>query len=425
MLSMYRVRIAAVFTTVFLSPLFASAQAAAPALNPSGCDELFALPKSTIAGNNGGVMTPEVCAAYKELMTRYEPGDDSKNCIKNVEVVGITSLNADFAVRLNNLLKAGDAAVGRFKINSAYRNDCAQGSANPNATAKGFVSMHTKGLAVDLIYPGGGTKLDCSSTGYKWIIDNAKTKGIGQYSQLHTYVDGECNHIEDAKGVSGIGPGGGSPSPQRSPFSNMGQLSQGLGQFFSPPPPNPAAQAMAQQALPQQNYFPPSTPSYTSPSPVSNTPSPIASPNTVVTSNPGTSGSINTNANNTSASDLINALAYPSSTPAASTGTGTVVALNNAIAGNPVPLTGDSQPFVNPNSPLTQANTLTPKNGGTFTSPDMNQNSVPAYAPGYSSTFGILESLKQTLLLILRWMAPFGGSLQNPLPANTAAAVLR
>jgi len=178
--------------------------------NSAACDQLFNLPQGTMTSSVGQtVMNPTVCAAYQYLISIYQPGSSTLACIPNAKVVGITSLNPDFAVRAAKMLQAAQAAVGPFGINSAYRNACAQKSANP----AGFAgnpngSMHTKGLAIDLIYPGGGTKNDCSSAGYKWIIANAKNYGIAQYSQVHSYVSGECNHVENTGTVNGgTGPG--------------------------------------------------------------------------------------------------------------------------------------------------------------------------------------------------------------------------
>lgn len=219
------------------------------------CRKLFNLPAGTMTQeiDKKVVANPEACAAYSYLISIYRPGKDSARCIPNVQVNGITGLNPDFAIRAAKMLKEASnpslGGVGQFYINSAYRNQCAQGSANPNATAKGFVSMHSKGLALDLIYPGGGTNHDCSSAGYKWIISNARRFGIAQYDQIHKPVSGECNHVENTGQVAGgAGPGssaaGGSlPSTsQTSPtsaFGNMLRQALGLPQQQMPQPTTP------------------------------------------------------------------------------------------------------------------------------------------------------------------------------------------
>ena len=208
-----------------------------------------------------------------------------------------------------------------------------------------------------------------------------------------------------------------------SSVSALGNLGQGLSNLFTPPQPNPAAQALAQQSVAAQSPFS-AAQVYATPAPVSS--GLVTSPavTTPVSSSLGsvTNGNTNTNTNTgISAIDLINAMAYPSSTIPI-TGTGTVVALNNALS-NPAVLQGIPSTTTGGTIAYAQTSSLSP-NGQTFTSPDMSKNSVSAYAPGSASTFGILENLKQTLLLVLQWLKPFGGSLPK-VATNSTTAVLR
>ena len=190
----------------------------------------------------------------------------------------------------------------------------------------------------------------------------------------------------------------------------------GLQKLFTPPQPpqpqtNPAAQALAQQPLSAQNnpYANMNSPSATTPS--------ATNP---ISSNP-TTGTTNTaSGSQMPAIDLIQQIAYPSSTPATSapTATGSPVALNPSL-GNSVALQGMQ---ASTSGVITYAGTnQNPSTGQTFTSADLGQSSVPAYAS--NSTFGVLENLKQTLLLVLKWLTPFGGNAPSPIAPKSTSTV--
>src|SRR3989344_2063855 len=207
----------------------------------ASCSELFkAVRESSMQrAADSLVMNDVTCGAYKFLIDRYEPGTCSARGFSDPKGQGITSLNPDFAVRLATLLVEGEAAVGRFGINSAFRTggpNGGQACANPRGYGGNTnASPHAQGLAVDLVYPGGGTKHDCSSAGYEWIVANAGRHGIAQYNQVHSFVSGECNHVENTGRVTG-GPGPGASSAKTaSPTSDFTQaIRQALGYNTQP-----------------------------------------------------------------------------------------------------------------------------------------------------------------------------------------------
>ncbi len=393
-----------------------------------------------------GSVGADVGQAKQDLLPRYQPGGDSMKCGANIVTEGITRLNPNFAVRLANMLKNAEAATGsKFGINSAYRCPEAQLSANPNGYGGNpYGSPHVRGLAVDLIYPGGGTKYDCSSPGYQWVIAHSQKEfGIAQYDQIHNHVNGECNHIEDTTGATGLGSNGQPLTPpQNSPsaaLSNM--LRNFLGQDQQPPPQQQTPQPQPQQAVsPTQNpynYTPQPTNNPASPSQSS---SPISSP--VGTSNTNTNAvdNQNQNTNNSqnnvssgssdtnkpavtvgpSAIDQINAIAYPSSTPP--TGgqpvgapVGISADLVDAVQIHGTPSTSPAAIAVN--------TTQGPAPIQTFTTQDLSQAPTQAYAVNPQTTFAmrILEDLKQKLLWALSYLKPFGGRV-NGVPPNTQIA---
>ena len=187
----------------------------APMLDSTLCNQLYGLPAGTIATTvSQQYLNPAVCAAMNDLISRYNPGSASSIGLTNAKVQGITSLNSAFALNLDNMLKAADAAGYHITINSAYRTVAGEAAANPTAAKNGFVSMHSKGLAADLQYPNDGNVLhECDGAGtnlspaYKWVSMNAGSYNIGLYDQLHSHVNGECNHVEAKSSDGTQGPG--------------------------------------------------------------------------------------------------------------------------------------------------------------------------------------------------------------------------
>ena len=360
------------------------------------------------------------------LLTRYHQGGCSSRNASREE--GISKLDSEFAISLAKMLHRAPMII---YLNSAYRSPAAQKCANPSVTA----SNHTKGCAVDLEFDQNS----CNSAECKWVIQNSGADKL----HIRMQYSPEWNHLEPTS-CAGNSTGGAITTPNNSPGtytppSTVASLGQSLGKLFTPPAPSPAAQAMAQQPISAaQNPF-----SYTQPSaqPAATPASNLLTTGTVsntgtVPSNPlvtsgGTISEINTNrpfnTNTTPAIDLIQSIAYPSST-IPTTATGSIVALNSALS-NQVILKGVGQIVAasgTPSGTLSYAQQVQLNPGGqTFTSQDLKNNSVAAKTPVNPSTFGVLENLKQTLLLVLQWLKPFGGTAPRPVIAGPATASLK
>ena len=99
------------FTSVVILACIPIALAHADTLNATSCDTLYGLPTGTIStAASLQYMNPTVCAAYQDLISRYNPGGCSATGFSNAKVQGITSLNNTFATNLDTMLKAADAA---------------------------------------------------------------------------------------------------------------------------------------------------------------------------------------------------------------------------------------------------------------------------------------------------------------------------
>jgi len=220
----------------------------ADTLTATSCDSLFNLPTGTIStASSAQYLNPTTCAAYQDLIKRYNPGTCSAVGFSNAKVQGITSLNPTFAVNLDNMLKAGDAAGYHMMINSAFRSVAGEQCANPHGFGGNYsLSMHTKGLAADLQFPNdpnsrGGCDVGENSAAYLWVQQNDSTYHLGPYDQLHGHVNNECNHVEAISGSTsgGIGPGGGATSNTGMPQSTTAPApytTPGLGSTQAPVP---------------------------------------------------------------------------------------------------------------------------------------------------------------------------------------------
>ncbi len=199
--------------------LLSAAGASADTLTATSCDSLYGLAAGTMGtAASEKYFNPTTCAAYQYLLTRYVGGGgQGVTGLANPQVQGITMLNPTFAVNLANLMKAAESAGYPLKIESAYRTCAGQLKVNPRGYGGNCdLAPHTKGIAADFIYPDNGAKDECSSPAHDWLHQNASTYHLGLYNDLHTYVGGECNHVEATSGsTSGTpGPGGGSGAPQ-------------------------------------------------------------------------------------------------------------------------------------------------------------------------------------------------------------------
>jgi hypothetical protein len=342
----------------------------------------------------------------------------------------IICLNAQFAQNLKSLME--NAPGGPPEITDGYRTTSEQQAAiNSGASRVSNVcsGYHLYGLAADFNNTNKQTLL--------WMRQNASRFGLTHlpamdvttgcsrtgsgycdpaHFQTQGPVTGQCG-VCSAGGVGGTSVGG-SPvsSAPKSPIQNaMGALQN----LFSPPPENPATQALSQLQAP------------TSLSPFLSQPSNPPAPVSTVVSNPISAdlgGNTNTNSNQntgsaTAVSDLINAIAYPSSTPAAKpSATGTTIALNAALS-NPVTLQPAPRSATSENMPT---QTVLPQQSAsqTFVSQDLSQNTVPAYAPPSTAAASILENLKRVLLLVLDWLKTLGSPAKQT-PAEPTTVIYR
>ena len=300
-------------------------------------------------------------------------------------------------------------------IVSAYRSSqhqaylCAGGcGAVSGPCAAAGSSKHQRGIAIDIEKPGNNTLPP--------FVHQMAQQGGG----ISFPVRNDDGHMEPNGGDCSTG-GYIAPDSPASPYPQPAQTPaqsamSSLQKLFTPPSPpqpqaNPAAQALAQQPI-SAAFNPYAYISTTSATSVSGT-NPVSS-----TVTPGSTNS--SSGSPTPVVDLIQQIAYPSSTPATTqtTTTGSPIALNPSL-GNAVALNGVQN---STSGVLIYATTnQNPASGQTFTSADLGQNSVPAYAS--NSTFAILENLKQTLLLVMKWLTPFGANAPNPIVPKSTSTV--
>lgn len=149
---------------------------------PAACQQLFGLKADSMVRDADRVlMTPETCAAYEELIRRYNPGNCSQKGLVNPRVEGITRLNPSFVVALAKTLKEMPGNVG---IISAFRTPEAQNCVGNGAT----MSNHKVGCAVDLNWDQNS----CGSAACQWMLQNGSSKGV----HIRMQHAPEWNHIE-------------------------------------------------------------------------------------------------------------------------------------------------------------------------------------------------------------------------------------
>ena len=331
------------------------------------------------------------------LLTRYTQGGCSAANVSKTE--GIMRLNDDFATRLAKMLKA---APMNINILSAYRSPKAQRCANPKVTN----SNHTKGLAVDM----GWDQNSCSSAACQWILKNGPTYGIW----IRMKYAPEWNHLEPTGAVAGgLGAGTGNDSSVPPPSQLSDQIRRALG-MQPPPPPQPPLppqpqlpaqpQSQSQTTLPAQPTLPAQTTTsseYPQVKPVSD----------IINTNTNTSNNTNTNTKSTSTAtstwDLIDAYLNPVS-DSIDIGKAVDIALN--------PDTSDATALEPGQDPSRMGATgtlvLSPSVNApqTFTSSDLAKNPIVSGATGQNTfVLQMLETMKNTLLLALNYLRPFGG----------------
>src|SRR3989344_3723998 len=370
-----------------------TAHAADLAQNPELCDKLFNLPHGTITrAADAKVMSPEVCGAYQFLISRYAPGPRSSVGLSNPKVDGITRLNPDFAVALAKMLNAAPYML----INSAFRTKEGQGSVNPD-------SNHTYGCAVDLGY----AKSNCGSSQCQFVLQS----GPPVYGlQIRMKYDPEWNHVEpvNVQQCRVKGPGGGVTPGAGSPTSQLSDaIRRARGEQPPPPPPPPP---MQQPALPPQQ------------TPTDQSPPPTQSPTSTAQKQPAPISDIinintndNTNTNKSTSSptstiDLINEFLDPVSD---SIDIGKIVDIDL----NPDTSDATSLDARRPTSTRVSATSSNYSNLSvpqTFTTNDLSKGTVSGYIVG-ENTFilRMLDAMKNTLLLALNYLKPFGGYVQS------------
>ena len=192
-----------------------SAPAATVPLLSEECRKVFPnIPSGAMAGDQK-ILTQEVCDAYLDLLKNHNAIDRL-----GYQTKGITCLNPDFAVGLDKMLRA---APGNIKIYSAWRDYVPQGG--------GQNSLHKYGLAADILFSKPtGNKYICQQGGiagggyiqgpnspdklYNWVYSNGRAASgnrIDLYNKVHSFMGGECDHVEFLSKVnmqSGPGCGG-------------------------------------------------------------------------------------------------------------------------------------------------------------------------------------------------------------------------
>lgn len=374
---------------LILAPSLAAADA-----NPSSCDALFNLPGSTISLNSKDktVMSPEVCAAYQDLIDRYRnPGPCSQKGLQNPQVDGIIRLNPQFALHLDQMLKAMPI---QLQINSAFRTGGTDGG-QMCANQKAPNSNHTKGCAVDLGY----YQSSCDSSACQWVLAHAGEYGL----RLRMHYSPEWNHIEPTDIASCQAGSQGNYSPTYNPpyVTNGNDLGPGgtmpaqANPFTTPPPP-----AFAPMTPIQPTQQPASVATPVQPIPYQQ---PTSALSNVLLNGNNLNVNTNTNGGTSTANNLLNLLQGSTSTqnpnyPAVSLN----VSLSQGAQLQPTPTPNYSAPGVSSVQPYYQPQQ-------TFTSSDLSGNPTNVPTPTTQTSFAnpvqqILSTAKSILLNILSFL---------------------
>lgn len=397
------------------------------------------IPAGTCYDPNDSAIGKNAEEAKQFLLTRYKPSAGGCSASTQTAQQSIDKLDSQFAINLAKMLKEAPMIINFI---SAYRSPIAQQCANPKVKN----SNHTKGCAVDLQY----AQSNCDSDTCKWVVKNAETYGL----HIRMRYDPEWNHLEP-KSCSGQSTGNvinDSPQPQ----SAYQRAVQGIQNYFNPPPPPQCPQGtvlMNGTCLPQQAqaYNQMTSPySYAQPTSATtngNTGTGSTGSGITIGSGTGGTGSSGTNigsgvnisglidnttktptsGTSTSAIDLINALANPTTT-SATTATGTPIALNGSLGATSA-LQGTRNATTTSTLSATNTYALGTQASQTFVSQDLSK--TPSnYTQNVSngSTFALLENIKQILLTIISSLRPFGGTapkVSTVTPGNQVTAFLR
>jgi hypothetical protein len=385
----------------------------------------------------------EAAQAKQYLLSIANPLRNSK---APPDAAHIAPLNAAFAKCAAKFLQAYKENYGPVVVVSAFRCGPLSPAAitcnrSENAAARGATnSNHQTGTALDINLAGGNSSYETLKSfaqanpeygvNFPWpIYENKVDKPHMQAANLKT---------PSCAGVQGTpvtpGPGGLGTTPGQIAQGLPG-LMQGLQNFFSPPQPQQCQAGMILlngTCVPQQsqqtsnpfNYINPPTPSPTPTSGAAGT-----------TGSAGSSGSTGSGADigsgisisglldssgdkkkgtSTSAIDLINAIANPTTTASGSaTGTaiGKSVALNDAL-GDKATLGGT---LASSSATLGGSSTyaLMPVGSQTFVSQDLSKTPMQPFGLANNSTFALLENIRRILIGILQALRPFGGAIPH------------
>ncbi len=384
----------ALICLTFVGVLFASAADAPANTRPATVADL---PLMSIAG----IQNPQVGMAWNPSDPNTgQAAAEAKQWLAQHATKGsnISCMRAEFAQKLKNFMEA--VPGGPPTISDGYRAPGKQTALVASGASKAgpCQSYHNYGLAADF---------NQNRNLLPWMHANAGRHGLKTITPVDDWDPG---HFQDANGISGQcgacanDTGNGTVpdtgAPGSGPKSLSDQIRQALGQQPPPPPP--------QQQPPQSQ---PTTPSTQQQTPVSNL---LSIPTS--TSAVSTNINVNQNTNATSTLDLIEEFLNPVSD---SITIGTAVDIDlNPDTRDAISLNGKK-----PTSTLNATGTLaiyqTLSVPQTFTSNDLANNPVSGYFSGENTfIWKILETMKNTLLLALSYLRPFGGFTQTQVSAE-------
>ena len=339
----------------------------------------------------------------------YNPGDaaigqaaeSAKEWLRKHASKGsnISCLDAEFAQKVKRFMEA--VPGGPPTIISAYRPPEAQVALVRSGASKAgpCQSYHNYGLAVDFN----------NTSQISWMRANSWTYGINIIGAW------DPNHFQDARGrfgqcgqCSNYKGDGALSEPSSTPSRTLSdQIRQALG--MQPPPPPPPPPMQPQPALPPQPTLPeqPTLPTQSPSSSVSTQITPISD---LININTNDNTNTKSTSSPTSTIDLIKEFLDPVSDS---------IDIGKAVDIDLNPDTSDATSLDarKPTSTRVSATSSTYGNLNvpqTFTTNDLSKGPVAGYIVG-ENTFilRVLDAMKNTLLLALNYLKPFGGYTQT------------
>src|SRR3989338_140979 len=324
------------------------------------------------------------------------------------KVSNISCLDAEFAQKVKRFMEA--VPGGPPTIISAYRPPEAQVALVRSGASKAgpCQSYHNYGLAVDFN----------NTSQISWMRANSWTYGINIIGAW------DPNHFQDARGrfgqcgqCSNYKGDGALSEPSSTPSRTLSdQIRQALG--MQPPPPPPPPPMQPQPALPHQPKLPeqPTLPTQSPSSSVSTQITPISD---LININTNDNTNTKSTSSPTSTIDLIKEFLDPVSDS---------IDIGKAVDIDLNPDTSDATSLDarKPTSTRVSATSSTYGNLNvpqTFTTNDLSKGPVAGYIVG-ENTFilRVLDAMKNTLLLALNYLKPFGGYEPGTVPPGTSSA---